>query len=384
MAILKDAFIPEYRARLYEELGRMEEVEYVVFHGDPPGSTGHRAARGPFPFAEVRVESRELRFGGKTLVYQSAVREIAGSDFDAAVIGGELKLLANAALFPLLKLRRRPVLLWGQGIDKAEDRAAPMRVLAQGSALLRAAAARRADGYLVYTDGGRRQLTKLGVDPDSVFVLRNTLDMEREMELQRAAAGEDEGQMREELGLKRDSVVLLFIGRVYREKRVSEFVALLQRLNGRPGVDVEGLVIGDGPDLPRISRQAEGLSCLHLLGEVRDPARIAGCMRVSSALVIPGAVGLAVNHAFAHGVPVITRANPMQGPEFEYIEPGLNGMVVEGDFEAFVRAVAAFVDSRAFRDALAAGALDTRETLTVAAMADSFHRGVRSTLAAAS
>jgi glycosyltransferase involved in cell wall biosynthesis len=381
VAVLKDAFVPEYRARLYEELGAMEEVEYVVFHGDAPRATGHRAAAGPFSFADVRVASRELQLGRKTLVYQPVVREIAWGEFDAAVLGGELKLLANAALFPLLKLRRRPVLLWGQAIDKQEDGGGAKRALGRAGELLRAAAARRADGYLVYTDGGRRRLAGLGVDPGKVHVLRNTLDMEAEIERQRAAAEEDEAKVRRELGLKPDSVVLLFIGRVYREKRVTEFVELLRRLAARTdGEEVEGLLIGDGPDLPAVQAEAAGLGALHFLGEVRDGEQIARCMRVSSALVIPGAVGLAVNHAFAHGVPVITRRNSMQGPEFEYVEPGVNGIVADGDFTAFLAAAAAFVDSPAQRQALAAGALAARETLTVAAMAARFHAAVRTTL----
>jgi glycosyltransferase involved in cell wall biosynthesis len=384
VAILKDAFIPEYRLRLYECLGQMAEIEYVVFHGEPPRATGHRAASGPFSFAQVPVRSRGLRLAGKTFVYQSAVGEIAGPGFDAAVIGAELKLLANAALFPLLKLRRRPVLLWGQGIDKQEDRGPVMSGLARGGARLRLAAARRADGYLVYTEGGGRRLIDLGVDPAGVFVLRNTLDVESEIELQRAAAGEAEGKLRDELGLKRDSIVLLFIGRVYREKRLSEFVSMLRALADRTpmGAEVEGLVVGDGPDLERVSKEARGLDTIHFLGEVREGERIARCMRVASALVIPGAVGLAVNHAFAHGVPVITRANPMQGPEFEYLEPGRNSIVADGDFGAFVKEVAAFVDAPARRQALADGALRARETLTVAAMAASFDRAVRSTLSA--
>ncbi len=378
IAILKDAFIPDYRVRLYECLGQMAEVEYVVFHGDAPGATGHRAAPGPFSFPEVPVKSRELRVGGKTLVYQSAVRGIAGAGFDGAVIGAEVKLLANTALFPLMKLRRKPVLLWGQGIDKQEDRGTAMRRLSGGGALLKRAAARHADGYLVYTEGGKDRLVDLGVDADRVFVLRNTLDVEAEIELHRSVAREPEKRLRDELRLRRDSVVLLFVGRVYREKRLSELVSVVRALGDRGpvGTRVEALVVGDGPDLGGVSREAKGLDGVRFLGEVRDKREVARCMRVASALVIPGAVGLAVNHAFAHGVPVITRANRMQGPEFEYLEPGVNSVVSKGGFEAFVEDVATFADSPAQRRALAEGALRSRETLTVASMARSFHRGV--------
>jgi glycosyltransferase involved in cell wall biosynthesis len=383
VAILKDAFIPEYRLALYERLGAIDEVEYTVFHGDPPRGSGHRGAAGPFAFPEVRLESRELRAGGKSLVYQPALRRIAGPGFDAAVIGAELKLLANSALFPLLKLRRRPVLLWGQGIEKDEDRGAAMRMLYRGGGLLRGLAARHADGYLAYTAGGRQRLIEQGADPERVFALRNTLDMEAEIQRHADLAGEDEATLRRGFGLEPDSVVLLFVGRVYREKRAVELVRLLRRLRERSGaVRVEGLVVGDGPDLPRVLAAAQGLECVRFLGEVRDPDLLARCMRVASALVIPGAAGLAVNHAFAHGLPVITQSSGLHGPEFEYVEPGRNGLVAAAGEEDLFQQVAAFVDSPAERRALAAGALGSREALTVAAMAASFDAGVRATLAA--
>jgi glycosyltransferase involved in cell wall biosynthesis len=382
IAILKDAFIPEYRVRLYEHLGQMREVEYVIFHGEAPGGTGHRAATGPFSFPEVRVRGHELRIGGKTLVYQSAVKRMTGPGFHGAVIGAELKLLANTLLFPLLKLRGRPVLLWGQGFEKQEDRGVAMRRLSRGVAPLKRAAARRADGYLTYTAGGRDHLVDAGVDPGRVSVLGNTLDLEAEIEAQRRVREESEEDLRKGLGLSDESIVLLFVGRVYREKRLSEFVSALRALQDRgPGaVPVEGLVVGDGPDLARVVRDAKGLSRVRFLGEVRDREEVARCMRVASAVVIPGAVGLAVNHAFAHGVPVITREGRMHGPEFEYLEPGRNSIVAGGDFDDFVRSAATFVDSADCRRALAAGAMESRNGLSVEAMADSFHHAVCRTL----
>lgn len=382
VAILKDAFIPDYRVRLYEHLGEMPEVEYIVFHGDAPSATGHRAAPGPFSFPDARVSSHELRIGGKTLVYQSAISEIASGRFDGAVIGAELKLLANSALFPLLKARKKPVLLWGQGIEKQEDRGAAMRRLSGAGDLLKRFAARRADHYLVYTAGGRDRLVEIGVEGDRVSVLRNTLDLEAEIEVQQSLRGESETSLREELGLAPDSVVLLFIGRIYREKRLSEFISTVRALASREAApfQVEGLVVGDGPDSKRAREDAGDLECIHFLGEVRDREQVARCMKVASAVVIPGAVGLAVNHAFAHGVPVVTQRSRLHGPEYEYLEPGRNSIVASGNAEDFVGAVSELVDSPELRRTLAAGAFESRANLTVAAMADSFHRAVCSAM----
>jgi glycosyltransferase involved in cell wall biosynthesis len=378
VAILHQGFVPDYRVRFFERLGEVAEVEYVVFHGQPRQGTGHHAAPGPFSFANVRLRNREPRIAGKTLLYQPAIRAVLGPEFSGAVLGAELGLPANAALFPLLKLKRRPVLLWGQGGDKGEERGHLHGAVSGLGSRLKMAAARSADGYIAYTSGGRDRLVSSGVDPDAVFVVRNTLDVEGEMELHRRAEEVPEDRLREQLGLRPDSVVLLFVGRVYAEKRLDEFVALFRELrrHARDERGVEGVVIGDGPDLDRVRGEAAGLDGVHFLGEVRDREALARQMRVAAALVIPGKVGLAVNHAFAHGVPVITRSGDLHAPEFEYLEPGRNGLVVPGDFADFAAAVTGFIDSRERREELAAAALSSRQDLTVQAMVDAFHGAV--------
>lgn len=377
VAILHQGFIPDYRVRFFEHLGRAREVEYVVFHGEPPSGTGHRAAPGPFAFANVAVANHELRIAGKALLYQPLVREVAGPRFDGAVLGAELGMLANTALFPLLKVRGHRVMLWGQGGEKAEDRGRLGGLVSGLGSRLKLAAARSADGYIAYTEGGREHLLAAGLDPDSVFVVRNTLDVEGEIEMHRELAVLPEQQLRKELGLRPGSVVLLFLGRVYAEKRLGELVEVLRELSRR-GLDaetVEAIVIGDGPDLDRVRAAAGDLAGLHFLGELREREQVARCMRVAAALAIPGKVGLAVNHALAHGVPVVTRAGDLHAPEFEYLDV-TNSIVVEGGLDRFTAAIAEFVAAPECRRDLAEGALASREDLTVAAMATAFHAAV--------
>lgn len=382
IAVLKDGFVPEYRAEFFTRLGQMHEVEYVIFHGQAPRGTGHRAAKGPFSFPEARFVNRELRLGQRTLVYQPAVRDVAGPAFDGAVLGAELKMLSHVALFPLLKLRGKPVLLWGQGGEKGEDRGAVMATLGRAGATLKRVAADHADGYIAYTREGKDRLVDAGVDPAKVFVVRNTLDVEGEVELHGCLSAEPIDALRGELGLRQDSVVLLFVGRVYQEKKLSEFVSALRSLRDRrlTRYPVEGVIIGAGPDLERVQREADGLDGVHFVGEIRDPERVARYLRVASAVVIPGKVGLAVNHAFAHGVPVLTRSGTLHAPEFEYLEDGRNSIVSQGDLDSFAEAIGEFVDSEEQRATLAQGALAARGSLTVASMADSFHHAVCQTL----
>ena len=165
-----------------------------------------------------------------------------------------------------------------------------------------------ADGYLAYTTSGAEQLAEAGC-PGKITVVGNTLDMSRQVHLHGELQGADERELREDLRLASDSAVLVFLGRVYREKRLDELLEAVRMIESRglTRKPVEVVVIGDGPELEGIRARAAGRERVHFLGELYDQEAVARHLRVASAVVIPGKVGLAVNHAFAHGVPVITR-----------------------------------------------------------------------------
>jgi glycosyltransferase involved in cell wall biosynthesis len=379
VAIVHHGFVPTYRVAFYERLAAVSEVEYVVFHGQAPRRTGHRAAAEPLSFPNVRVTNRELLSGERPVLLQPVGRKIATGGFAGAVVSPEFRLTGGYVAAAVIKAQRRALLLWGQGYVKPTDaRGAWMRDI---GARVKARIARLADGYLVYTQGGARQLEAAGVDADRITVVRNTLDITAHRVLHDELAGADEEGLRDELGLRRDSVVLLYIGRVYREKRIHELVELARRLAGRPELPpVETVVIGDGPELAAARDAAGDLPGVRFLGGVYEDAEVARWLRVAAAVIIPGAVGLAANHALAHGVPLLTRESDRHGPELEYLEHNRNALIVAGSFDAFVEAVAAFVSSSENRARLAAGALASREQLGLDHMVHAFDQGVRRAL----
>ena len=86
--------------------------------------------------------------------------------------------------------------------------------------------------------------------------------------------------------------------------------------------------------------------------------------------------GWPINHAFAHGVPLITRPSALHGPEIEYLEDGVNGRLVDGDLDAFARGIAEVVGSPGRRAQLASGALRSGSALGLDAMVDAFDQAV--------
>jgi glycosyltransferase involved in cell wall biosynthesis len=385
IAVLHQGFVPTYRARFFEQLNTRGNAEYVVFHGDPPTGTGWQAAPEPLGFPNVRVDNREIPLGRWRAIYQPVVQRILTDRFDAVVMGHELKFLSNLLLALRARQRRLPVIFWGFGYHAkvgvgfaAKSSGFAFGVVSQVKDLL----ARQADGYLAYTEGGAENLRRIGMPDEKVWVVRNTIDVESQMRLHAKYQQADPAALREQLGLKPDSVILLYVGRILPAKQVDLLIQAVRRINSMQlcRQPIEVLIIGDGPAAEGLRGRAVNLPSVRFLGALYDQDAVARYMRVAAAMVIPGFVGLAVNHACAQGLPVITRDHALHSPEIEYLRNGENGLIVPGDMEDFAHVLARFVDAPEVQQRLAAGALRSREELHLGHMVERFDRAVTETV----
>jgi len=381
IAIVDRGFISPYFGEFFSILNANPLREYVVFHGDPPARTGLRAAEGPFSFPTVEIRNIELF---KTAIYQPLVRKISGGEFDAVILGHELKFLSNWIVAALCKARGIPVILWGFGYHAPRGigyRARSSRLwnaLASGAKKL---IARAADGYLAYTERGadymRAQRVKCGV-----FVVRPSVNVREQVRLHERFRAVDRDALRRQLGLRADSVVFLYIGRLVDAKNADGLVDLVLQLNASPATrfPVEARIIGGGDRLEPLRERTRSIDAVRVTGEIYDQEELARYLAVSDALVLPGAAGITVTHAFAHGTPVLMRKSPLHSPEADYVVDGQNSLVSGESMDDLIAVAQTFVNSPDLRARLASGALRTREQFSMEHMAEQFHQAVDAVL----
>ncbi len=171
-------------------------------------------------------------------------------------------------------------------------------------------------------------------------------------------------RMRSELGIAPDVPLLLFAGRIAREKNLDLLLSMLARLGSRfPAAEL--VLAGDGPDRTRLEREAEEHGLAHrvrFLGwvpheEIRDLYAAADLFVSAS---VTETQGLSILEAMATGTAVIAARGP---GVTDLIEHGVSGWLAAPTAPSLVEACAAILSDPALAARLAAGGRARAEAL---------------------
>lgn len=141
-------------------------------------------------------------------------------------------------------------------------------------------------------------------------------------------------KLREALGIRPEECILLYVGRLAKEKNVEELFGYLQKCD--PGQRM--LIVGDGPYREELERQAEKMGVhkqLIFTGMVA-PEQIPDYYAVGDIFVSASnseTQGLTYMEAMASGLPLLCRADDCLNG---VVISGVNGMLYQGE-EEFLR-----------------------------------------------
>ena len=338
--------LPAYRVAALQRLDERIGGRLVVCHGSVPGgsSLGSIAATGESDLTTARV--RNHWFSGERLHFQNPLPAFRRFGRPSAILAEESpRSVSLPMLIAGARLTGTPLALWGH--FSSNDR--PFS-LSNWEDRIRIALARRADACVGYTES-IAELLRPYIDADRIFVARNTLDTDTLFALHDELVHEGHAAVRERLGLPADAAVLAFLGRLLETKGTGALLDAAERLKDR--MPLAMVVIGDGPERPAMERRVRDRRIPNVVftGSLPAFADSAPYLFASDVMVMPGYVGLAVNHAFSLGLPVVTYASPgdmrYHSPEIGYVEHGVNGRIAEhGNLDALVDAVERVIRER--------------------------------------
>jgi len=366
--------IPQYRRRLYELLREAlaeAGTELVLVYGDPEPDDASKRDLVDLDWA-VKRPTRFVPVGRRRLYWQRCLALVPGVDL--VVVEQASRLLVNYPLLALQMAGAKRVALWGHGRTlKATPSSRP-------GELAKAFMSRRAHWWFAYNELSAGYVREFGFPPERITVVENAIDTSALAAAGARVTDGDIESLRSRLGLE-GTHVCLFVGALYREKRLPFLIAACELIKRRVP-DFEMVFIGAGPDRHVVKEAAARNAWMRDVGPVFDADK-APYFRLAQLMLMPGGVGLAVLDAFALEVPMIATSVPYNGPECAYLMDGVNGIVLpeRATPAAYAAVVADLLTDSARLDALKAGCREHAGLYTVENMARRFADGIAAALA---
>ena len=139
------------------------------------------------------------------------------------------------------------------------------------------------------------------------------------------------------------------------------------------------IFIGSGPEQGKVEKGAREYDWIHYVGQKFGRER-AVYFKASQALMIPGAVGLAIVDSFVTETPLFTTNLPSHGPEIAYLRNRENGVMTASSVNEYADAVAAFLESDEAQQRLKMGCRQSAKMCTLDNMVSNFTIGIKSCL----
>lgn len=185
------------------------------------------------------------------------------------------------------------------------------------------------DATIVYTQTDKKRMSEF-VHPDKVFVAQNTLDTRPSAAIRSQLDVKGKAVVKQELGFTKP-FNLIYIGRIVEEKRPENLLDIFEILNKTMPNQIGIHFVGGGEIEPLQKRvEANGWEkSVTFHGWVHDSEKSGELLYASDVMIMPGNVGLAVNHAFMFDCPVVTfLQTEMSPPEIEYIVDNETGFKI--------------------------------------------------------
>lgn len=356
-----------YRTGFYNRLRDLlaaEGIELQLLVGEGTLAEKMKRNEAELPWAE-HIPTHYLSQSG--LCWQPFGRQARNADL--VIVMHENKILYN--LWLLFGSRPKRLAFWGHGANMQSDRPNGWRERFKRWTV------GKADWWFAYTELSARLLAN-AFPPERTTVVENAVDVEEMIATCGALDVSDLAARRAALGMGAGKVGL-YLGSLYKEKRLDFLLAAAQRIRQRLP-DFQLLIVGAGPMEAELAAATAGMSWVHMLGALTGRAKCEAMM-LADVILNPGLVGLGILDSFASGRPMFTTDCGLHSPEIAYLRNGENGIMTANSEAAYADAVTAVLERPAELARLASNARASAARYTVGNMAERMCEGIKAAMA---
>jgi len=363
--------VPHYRSKLYELLYQhllQNGIELQVAYGTPNADQAAKHDLVDLPESIGLKVKNYWFFGGKVL-YQPIFWRMLSADLVIVLNANGYLLNYPLSVVALLGRPKLAYWVWWKKLRTEEG---------SFTELLRRQITRAGQWWFAYTAGTRDYLLLDGMPSEQITVVNNSVDISGFRAALRAVTAAELHNFAEVNHLPIDAPIGVFCGGLYGDKRL-EFLFEAVKLIHADRPDFHLLVLGDGVMRDLVQQATGSDHRIHYLGPSFGKEK-ALCFRLSKLFLCPGLVGLAILDAFTASIPMITTDIADHGPEFDYLNDGVNGLLIADEVRAYADAIVSLLSDEPRLKNLSSGAALSAQQYSIENMAEKFAEGIISCL----
>ncbi len=372
-AVIVYRYIPHYRLEFYQLLRTMlleRGIALELVYGDPGPNDAVKKDSIEISWG-IKINNKIWKIGNRELFWQPIFRHIKGADL--VIVESASRLLVNYILIVRYKLGIQKFAYWGHGRNFQDISAS------RGGEWIKQLLSNQVHWWFAYNNYSVRVLQQRKFPLERITSVQNAIDTCYLTKALEQWTPQKLEIFSSELGIKSKNVAV-FIGGIYHEKRISFLLESLILIRQEIS-DFEMIFIGSGSDVGLIQNAAAVHKWIHFVGPKFNIEKVP-YFAISKLLLMPGLVGLGILDAFALETPLVTTNISYHSPEIDYLENGVNGIVVMDceDPQPYARAVINLFKDESSRFRLVQACRVARENYTIEAMARRFSHGIERAL----
>jgi glycosyltransferase involved in cell wall biosynthesis len=325
-----------YRKSVFDELHK--KVDFILLHSENGSYIKQVSTTYSRNIGSIKYSSKENNLFLNVFPYIFKNRpQIIVHEFSIGI----------GSLFPTYLLSRLlgiKFILWGHGYNRTKGFYPKESFLDK----LRLFLVKKADAVIFYGQEAKLLFSEY-VKYDKLFIAFNCLNTNTLTAIRNNLEKEGRENIKVRIGF-RNKYNVIFIGRLLKYKQPQILIAVYEYLVNIYGNIISVHFVGDGDYLDQLKGivKYKGIeNNIKFYGAIQDDIRNGELLYCSDLMVMPGPIGLSVNHAFNFDCPVVTYQQKGHGPEIEYLISEKTGFIVETPtVEAMSDIISKYLDNK--------------------------------------
>lgn len=319
--LLFQRIIPYYRIKIFEKLNK--ELNIIVCSSKEKKNTTIKSEIKDLNFPHENLSRIYFPFG-KSAVIQNFLKPIFKYKPEIIISEYSPGYLTFWFLLIIKYFLKIKLILWTHGIQNTEI----LKPFSSFKSKISLSVFNLVDGIIMYSNERANILGKR-VNPNKIFVARNTINTERLLKLRADYKKIGKSRLKKEIKFN-NKYNLIYIGRLLESKRIDLILSTFLML--KESIDIGLHFIGSGPEMRLIEPYLNIDASIYAYGEIISEETSGKYLYASDILINPGYVGLSIIHGMCFEKPIVTcnieNNGPFHSPEIEYLIDGYNGLLV--------------------------------------------------------